>query len=239
MKKLNIFLLLAFLTIAGYSSASILTKTTLSDDERPVSNFKGVASGGPLTVKITIGNKESLRLEGDKDAIADIITEVVNGVLIIKPKTKWNDWSRRYNRPEVTVYISAKKLSSLTMSGSGNMSVENTITSSDLAATLSGSGSITATTNVKSLAATISGSGNISLNGKSEAANVTISGSGDFKGNKLSADRVAVQISGSADVSINAVSTIEAVISGSGSVRYSGNPVVKKTIIGSGSVSRN
>ena len=239
MKKLNIFILLALLTLTINSNASTKPAMNRAEDERPVSNFKGIAAGGSLDVKITIGNTESLRLEGDKDAIADITTEVIDGILTIKHKTKWNDWARKYGRTKITVYITAKKISSLVMSGSGNMNVENTINSSELSATLSGSGSLTATANVKSLVSTISGSGNVNLSGKTDKLNITISGSGNFRGKDLAANQAAVQVSGSADVKVNVINTLEAVISGSGSVSYTGNPTVKKTIIGSGSVSRN
>ncbi|MGY0038743.1 head GIN domain-containing protein [Pedobacter sp. NJ-S-72] len=186
-----------------------------------------------------MGNKESLRLEGDQEAISNLTTEINAGVLTIKPKTKWNDWSRRYNRAQVTVYITAKKINSLTMSGSGNIEVENTINSPELVATLSGSGGITATANVKTFTGTISGSGSIKLSGKADDSNLTLSGSGGFKGKDFAVNDLSAQISGSANVYITANKTIEAVISGSGNIRYSGNATVKKTVIGSGSIRRD
>lgn len=233
-------LVLALLTFS-YNANSHLTKQTIPvmQDERTTGSFKGIAAGGPLNVKVTLGNTESIRFEGNKDAIAELVTEVNSGILTIKPKTKWNDWSRRYSKPDVTVYISAKRLSSLTMSGSGNLEVSNTINGSELVATLSGSGSIRASANVKSFSGVLSGSGNINLAGKSDDANLTISGSGSFRGKSFSVNKVEVQISGSADAYIRASQHIDAVISGSGSIIYSGDATVKKTIIGSGSVSKN
>ncbi|MBB5636439.1 hypothetical protein HDF26_004983 [Pedobacter cryoconitis] len=238
MKKLSSLLLLAFLAFNYNANATGPIKTTRSfnEEERPIGSFKGVATGGSLTIKITMGNKESLRLEGDQEAIANLVTEVNSGILTIKPKTKWNDWSRRYNRAQVTVYITAKKLSSLTMSGSGNMEVENAINSPELVATLSGSGGITAIANLKTFTGTISGSGSIKLSGKADNSNLTLSGSGGFKGKDFAVNDLSAQISGSANIYITANKTIEAVISGSGGIRYAGNATVKKTIIGSGSV---
>lgn len=210
-----------------------------AQQEQSVSNFKGVAAGGPLDIKVTLGNTESVRFEGDQDAIAELVTEVVNGILTIKPKTKWNDWSRKHRDANITVFINAKRISSLTMSGSGNLEVTNTINGAELVATLSGSGSIKAAASVKSFTGVLSGSGNISLSGKSEDANLTISGSGSFRGKSFAASKASVQISGSADVFIKATQSLDAVISGSGSVIYSGDATVKKTIIGSGSVSKS
>ena len=236
MKRLTTILLLACL-VFSYSARAASNKP--APQERTVSNFKGIAAGGPLDIKVTLGSTESIRFEGDQEAIAELTTEVLSGILTIKPKTKWSDWSRRYRKPEITVYINAKKLSSLTMSGSGNLEVTNTLTGADLVCTLSGSGSIKATANVKSYTGVLSGSGNINLSGKSDDANLTISGSGSFKGKGFASAKVSVQISGSADVYVKATQNLEAVISGSGSVIYSGDATVKKTIIGSGSVTRN
>ena len=204
MKKLNSLLLLAFLAFGYNANAKgpIKINRSFTEEERPIRSFRGVATGGPLTVKITMGNKESLRLEGDQEAIANLTTEVNAGVLTIKPKTKWNDWSRRYNRVQVTVYITAKKINSLTMSGSGNIEVENTINSPELVATLSGSGGITATANVKTFTGTISGSGSIKLSGKADDSNLTLSGSGGFKGKDFAVNDLSAQISGSANVYI-------------------------------------
>jgi len=241
MKKLNSLLLLAFLAIIYNANATAPIKIAKSyhQEERPVGSFKNIITGGPLTVKITMGNKESLRLEGDQEAIANLTTEVSAGILTIKPKTKWSDWSRKYNRAEVTVYITAKKINSLTMSGSGNIEVENTINSPELIAILSGSGGITATANVKTFTGTISGSGSIKLSGKADNSNLTLSGSGGFKGKDFTVNDLSAQISGSAGIYITANKTIEAVISGSGNIRYSGNATVKKTIIGSGSIRKD
>jgi hypothetical protein len=239
MKRLHTILVLAFLTSSYAVSAKTAKVFPLVAQERAVRNFKGIAAGGPLVIRVTIGNTESIRFEGNQDAIAELVTEVIDGILTIKPKTKWSDWSRRYRKPEITVYINAKKLSSLTMSGSGNLEVTNAINGSELVATLSGSGNIRARASVNSLTSVLSGSGNINLSGKADDASLTISGSGSFKGQNFAAAKVSVQISGSADVYIKASQRIDAVISGSGSVIYSGDPKVTKTIIGSGSVSKN
>jgi len=238
MKKLNILILLALLTI-NYSAVAfneITISRSRQQEERIIGSFKGIAAGGSLNVKVTMGNKESIRLEGDADAIAELNTVVIDGVLTIKPKTKWSDWSRKYKRPNVTAFITAKKVSSLTMSGSGSMEVINGINSADLVATLSGSGSIKAIANVKTFTGVLSGSGNLNLNGKANDTNLTLSGSGQFNGKGFSVNDLSVQISGSADVYIAASERIEAVISGSGNVFYTGNAKISKTTIGSGRV---
>jgi len=239
MKKLNIILALAIICITSsmtQANGPITISRSFQQEERTVGSFKGIASGGPLFVQVTLGNKETLRFEGDQDAIADLTTEIKDGVLIIKPKTKWSDWNRKYKNAKVTAYIAAKRLNSLTMSGSGRMIVENTINSTELVTTISGSGSIKAAANVKSFVGVISGSGSINLTGKASDSNITLSGSGNFSGKNFSVDDLSAQISGSASVFINAEKSIEAVISGSGNILYTGNAKIEKTILGSGRI---
>lgn len=229
-------LALLFSSFTGKACSSITINISNLQENRQVRNFNGVAAGGSMRVIIKMGNTESLRLEGNKEAIAELITEVKEGILVIKPRTKWNDWNRKYNNAKITAYVTAKNITSLTMSGSGTMSVENRIEASELVATLSGSGSIRGAANVQSFVGVISGSGSLNFNGKADESNITLSGSGSFEGKEFTVQDFSTQISGSGSVNIHAEDSIEAVISGSGNVNYSGNASVEKTTVGSGRV---
>ncbi|MDQ1141380.1 head GIN domain-containing protein [Pedobacter agri] len=213
-----------------------ITSSKHSDNDRDVRNFNGIASAGPINVVVTLGSKESCRLEGDAEAIASIITEVKGNVLIIRPQNSVTSWSRKYEGKKITAYVSARELASLTMSGSGNMVVNGKISMTDLTTTVSGSGSIKATADVDHYNGVISGSGSINITGSADRAKVVISSSGAFEGKGLAVNDLTTTISGSGTVNIKADQSIRAVISGSGSVNYSGNATVDKTIIGSGRV---
>lgn len=240
MKKLNILLVAVCLTCSANLFAGSPATTKLSpaylQEDRNVGSFSGIAAGGSLNYNVTMGSSESLRFEGDADAIAELVAEVNGSVLEIRPKTKWNDWNRKYNRAKITVHITARKLSSLTLSGSGSMLVNGTINGKDLVTTLSGSGNIKAGINVSNYRSVISGSGRVVQTGKATDAVVTLSGSGSFGGKDFAAENVKLQISGSANAAITANKTIDIVISGSGHVTYYGNAKVNKTMIGSGSI---
>jgi hypothetical protein len=230
---------LGFTSVMATPKVPVLVhRAIVSDDDRQVSDFKGIAAGGPIDVVVKMGNTESLRFEGDADAIATLVSEVKSGVLIIRPQTSWKSWSKKYEGMKITAYVTAKRINSLTMSGNGSLSVSGTLGESNLATTLSGSGNITANVNVSELTGVISGSGSLNINGKARSADVTISGSGRLAGKSLTVERLNTTISGSGMVNINAQQTIDAVISGSGHVIYSGNASVNKTVIGSGGVSK-
>lgn len=204
-------------------------------EDREVKNFNGVAAGGPINVVITLGNTETLRFEGDADAIATLVSEVKGNILIIRPQNSWVSWAKKYEKKKITAYVSAKTIKSLTMSGNGTMTVNDKINETNLTTTLSGSGNITVNAKVGNFTAVISGSGKLNISGSSTNTTITVSGSGSF-GKDFSTDNLSAVISGSGNITINAKNSINAVINGSGNINYSGNPSIEKRIAGSGKI---
>ncbi|WP_316823278.1 head GIN domain-containing protein [Pedobacter gandavensis] len=240
MKKLSLLLTFGLLSLGLHSQAKPAIRISAShllNDERKVSDFTGIAIGGSVKAYVKLGNTESLRLEGDQEAIDELITEVKNGTLSIKPKkSQWNEWFKKFGNSKVTAYITAKKLTNLAVAGSGSIEVEQAINANSFDVAISGSGNIKATINAQSIDAAISGSGGLNISGKTKKAEVAISGSGNFSGKELSADDVQAHISGSGSVHIQAQKSLEAAISGSGNINYTGNPTISKAIAGSGKV---
>lgn len=240
------FLFAALLCTVGFNAISKNTVSTLPhivkintdpSDDRTVKNFTGVAAGGPIHVIIKMGSTESLKFEGDAEAISTLVSEVKGNILVIRPKTSWTSWAKKYEGKTITAYVTAKDITSLTMSGNGSITVTGALTSGEFTTTLSGSGSIKANINVDKLTGVISGSGNLNITGKTDVVQITISGSGHLNGKELATNRLSTRISGSGTVSIKTDGTIKAFISGSGNVYYKGNPTIEKTVIGSGGVS--
>ncbi|PST84372.1 DUF2807 domain-containing protein [Pedobacter yulinensis] len=241
MKKL-ITSCLAFIIILSYSMKA--ARPTEINNSRPakqqVRDFHGVASGGSIDVVIRLGNSESIRFEGDQEAISELVTEKEDGVLVIRPSSKkWWDWEKRFKNSRVTAYITAKKLDKLMMAGSGNMTVNGTLSGPSLAAVLSGSGKIQVTANISGkMESAISGSGSVNLQGKANYAEVAISGSGSLNGRSFQVNDLQAAISGSGNISMSVGKRLDAAISGSGNIRYAGSPSVQKRVAGSGNVTR-
>lgn len=242
MKILNPYL---FTALIGLSSLSLTAGTPVTShlsihtkQEKEVKNFTGVAAGGPIEVIVTLGNKESVRFEGDAEAISTLVTEVKSNILIIRPQTSWKSWAKKYENKKIVAHVTAKNISSLTMSGDGSINVTSPLTASKFAATLSGSGSIKATVDTDEITGVISGSGTLSFKGKAKDANVTISGSGSFAAKTFTVEDISAQISGSGTVYITANSSVELVVSGSGRLYYAGDAETSKTGIGSGGITK-
>ena len=239
----NYLALLAFLIASSQLDASstlitvVKSKKTADDETRKVSGFTGIASAGSYNIIITMGNSESLRLEGDAEQIAEIETVVENGTLKIRNKEKMRSWNRNWN-DKINIFVNAKSLKNITLSGSGDINVKGVVKSTDLSNTLSGSGNISLALDATNYSVTISGSGGIKASGKTDNARINVNGSGNFEGNGLRTNIASTRVSGSGDISINVDEALDAVMSGSGNIRYSGNASVKSTKSGSGRITK-
>lgn len=240
MKKISLLFLFAFMGIAIVSNAVNpvrISTSTLRDEERKVSNFNGIGINGSIKAYVKMGSTESLRLEGDQEVINELVTEVKDGILTIRPKSsQWKEWFKKHSNAKITAYITAKQLTSLAISGSGSIEVENAITANAFNVALSGSGKIKATVNTQTFDGAISGSGTLSFSGKAKNTDLAISGSGNFQGQGFSSQEVDVHVSGSGSVYIHAEKSIDAAVSGSGNIIYTGNPNITKAVSGSGKV---
>ena len=206
-----------------------------AQENREVSGFSGLSSSGSYYVFITMGNTESLRMEGDPESIREIETKVENGILKIRNRKQLNHrtWN---NRGRVNIYIHAKELNNILLSGSGSIKVNGKPKDESLKNTISGSGSIEVNMDVNEYTGTISGSGTILARGVADNTKITITGSGNFEGKELHTANTLAKLSGSGNIDIHAAKSLDAVLSGSGDIRYTGNAAVNSTKSGSGRI---
>lgn len=237
-KILGITLLLS--APAAFTNAKtvrLAVEHNIETQDRKLSGFHAIASSGSFDVMLRQGNTESVKVEADADVINEILTEVRNGTLMIHSKNTHN-WGNFWNNRKIMIYVVAKDLNSINLSGSGDIRIDNDFNTSNLELRLSGSGDFQGKINVKNLEAAISGSGDFRIGGKADESTVSISGSGDFDAGNLITKSTAIRVSGSGDANICASEKVEASVSGSGDVHYSGHPKsVSKVAHGSGDIS--
>lgn len=203
-------------------------------ESRPVSGFSAIALSAPLKLELVQGDTETLVLEGDERALADLETSVENGALRIRTKSKFSaPWHSK-----VRAFVTARNIGALGISGSGDITTQ-ALRSPSLKISIAGSGDIY----IASLASTnldvsVSGSGDVYVAGKSDGFETHIAGSGDVKAGKLETRAAKVSIAGSGDATVWAKDSLAVSIAGSGDVRYYGDPAIKKSIVGAGSVRR-
>ncbi|MCC8410955.1 DUF2807 domain-containing protein [Mucilaginibacter sp. UR6-1] len=236
-------IMLAAVLIAGSSAATLasnpyhtaINKTVQTTEDRHLSGFNAVSVSGSWDIYITQGSTESVKVEAPSDVIGKIVTEVDGGTLKIHSKNE--NWSWNWGNKKIIIYVTAKSLNSITMSGSGDIFFKNGIKGDKLALRVSGSGDITGRVNVNELESSISGSGDIKVSGTAKTSAVKVVGSGDFTGGDLVTQSTMVKVAGSGDARVNASQKVDASVVGSGDIFYTGGATnVSSSSAGSGDI---
>jgi hypothetical protein len=126
----------------------------------------------------------------------------------------------------------------LDLSGCGKAYVTG---SHNVAISIEGAGAVKYVGNPEKKAETVTldvaGSGEALLSGKVKNFSVTVSGSGSVDAHKLHADNVKTKVTGSGDVILSALKSLNVTVYGSGAVKYYGKPKkLNPQIYGSGSL---
>ena len=206
--------------------------------ERSVGEYDAIGSAGWFDVELVAGKEGEITLKGEENLLEYIKTEVKDGKLVVKTKKgvnlKPSSWKNG-----ITVTIPVEEVSSVSLSGSGDVVSKTTIKTDTFKTAVAGSGDISLTVEAKSVKAAVSGSGEITLEGSASSFEVAVAGSGDVKAYDFIADAVEAKVSGSADIKVTAKKAITARVSGSGDITYKGNPTkVDTKTAGSGDISR-
>jgi hypothetical protein len=228
MKKITV---LAILMIFAAQASQAQTAYT---EKRQVSGFHEVSFALSGEVLINIGTGYSVELEGDRDYLKEVITEVTGGELKIK-REKWFDAGNK----KVIVRITMPALDGLNISGSGKVTVNDPLKGGDLDVAISGSGKVfLRDVTLGDVECSISGSGslNVAGSGTIKSLEMSVSGSGDYLGEATSVGTLEARISGSGNCDCHVTDMLRASISGSGSILYSGNPKIDASVSGSGKV---
>ena len=202
-------------------------------EKRKTSAYDGVGVGGSFDVVLVKGKEGNLTIEGEKNLLPYIITEVKNGMLKIKVKKGVNIRMTR----KLVVTVPVREIEKVSLGGSGNIKGKVLLKSENLDLAIGGSGNIDVEVDAENLKTSIAGSGDVFISGKTDYMKCSIAGSGSVKAYELEAKSVKASIAGSGSVRATVTDEIKASIAGSGSVYYKGDPPkVKSTSAGSGSV---
>ncbi|SEM01961.1 Putative auto-transporter adhesin, head GIN domain [Maribacter orientalis] len=240
MKNLSVLLLTGLITLSCSAQWGKTIKGNGNNVtiERSTGDYDGIAVSGWFDVDLVSGNEGEITLQGEENLLEYIITEVKDGKLVIKTEKGVNLKSSNW-KSEIRITVPVESISSVSMSGSGDIVGKTKIKSDKFSTAMSGSGDITLDIDSNLISASMSGSGDITLSGKTTDFDATVSGSGDIEAYNLEADNVSATVSGSADIQVTAKKSIKARVSGSGDISYRGNPEkVDTKTSGSGDISR-
>jgi putative autotransporter adhesin-like protein len=199
--------------LGGSSGSAIEGSGVPASEVREVAEFDRIELVGSNNVVIRVGDQQSVVVNTDDNLLDHITTEVRLGELVVG-----NRPGSFATRAPTSVEITVPRLTALTLSGSGSMTVDG------LAA--------------QSFAVALPGSGTVSGSGTANRLDVSVAGSGVVQFTEVRAADVGAVVSGSGSISVTATERLDAVVSGSGAVLYAGSPEqVTKNITGTGAIS--
>lgn len=223
-------LILLSVSFVSYAGDPLIITSSTTTEKRSISKFIGISSKGAMKVIVRLGQTESVRMEGDRTAIANITTQVNNNKLEIVTK----NFKSNINYARVTVFVTTRKLETLELGGSGSVNVESPVETNKVSLMVSGSGTMKLTGHINYLSGAISGSGRIIMDGSAKNTNISINGSGSFSGDNLKTQTLSGSILGSGSITASVSSQLNTTIKGSGTVHYIGDPKVYQANTGSG-----
>lgn len=184
---------------------------------------------GPDEVRITAGDKLSIKVGGDPDAVEAMRFTLKDDALGVLRKGKFSNKENGRAIIEVTMPAPTE----LVLLGSGTIHADRM--ASDAKVVVTGSGLVeTPSVGPDRLELFIGGSGTHRAAGNLSKLELMIGGSGSAEFDALKVDRAKITVAGSGDAKIASDGEVEATILGSGEVRVRGRARCKVTSMGSG-----
>lgn len=207
-------LFISLILLVGYSGMSYAADT--ASVEKKVSVFTVLKVQGDYNVVLTQGNECSLKVNGDKDAVAAVDAKNT-GVTLNVTGGKGN----------VTLYVTFKDINQITINGACKVSATKQIKTGDLALNLDGKTAGSLDIKVKVFTFNCNTDNNFTLTGKADKGTAKVDGEGTIDMSQLKVDDLNVEYSGDTDIKIYAHPNLHVKMSGDGNLIYYGNPRVK------------
>lgn len=183
---------------------------------------------GPDEVRVTLGDKLAITVEGDAEATEGLRFSVSEDSIAISRNDGWNSKGK-----SAVVNITMPAPREITLAGSGR--ITSAVLAREAEVTIAGSGRVdTPGVAGDKLELTIAGSGSYRAAGNVARLEVTVAGSGDAEMGALRTDRANVTIAGSGDAVFASDGEVDAEIMGSGEVRVIGRARCQVSATGSG-----
>lgn len=228
-----LFIILPFYSQNSWNKETIKGNGNISKQERKTETYDGIEVSGSFKVILVSGKEGNISIQGDQNLLEYVVVEVKEATLEIKFK-KGGNYSVS-KKIEVTVPV--EEISSVALSGSGSITTQTELKSSNFNVAQSGSGTINLKLDSDTLKAKLSGSGHINLNGTTNNLHTALSGSGNINSENLISQNSECAVSGSGSISVNTKNSLKASVSGSGNIKYVDEPQkINEIVSGSGKI---
>ncbi len=222
--------LLIILFLLGTSAVNLFATSSVPEKNqtRNVKGFNAVEASTGIVVFISMGDKESVKVDADEDIISDVITEVKSGTLHIYMKSRRGfNLFNRHNYSSVKVYVTATELNRLKASSGAEVRSESTLSGDAMDVNASSGGIVNTDLVYKNITMDASSGAQLRIKGRAKYLDVSTSSGGIIDADDLKAEFCKASASSGGNASVLTTTEINARASSGGNIRYSGNPGTK------------
>jgi len=209
----------------------ILTTSLLAQPKIPdISGVKQVAINLACRLTIIQGEKASLTITGDKEALEDVEIKMMGD------KIKIFNEDKHQEKKDVSITITLPDMEKLSIGGAVDVISQGVLHYNDLTLEVSGVADLKLKLKTSEFALDASGVLSGELIGETDIFKIEISGVGKMDATEFKAKNCRAEVSGVAKIDIYADEHLDAEVSGMGKINYAGNPVVRSNSSGIGKV---
>lgn len=223
MKNLRLFAVLFLLSFSAIASGqfweTVRGNKNVVTKERNTSDFTGIRVSSGIDVFLKQGNEISVEVEADENLHSYIITDVRDGVLIVKTD---NVNIRDAERKRVNVVM--REIDRISTSSAGDVIGQTPVKATNLELNASSAGNIALDVTADEIEVDISSSGDITLSGEADFLEATLSSAGDLNAIDLKVREAKISASSAGDADVYVSEKLTARASSAGDINYSGDP---------------
>jgi len=222
-KQLPLIITIAIITLLSFNTGLFAQKDkgNIITQERTVGEFSAIEIGNGLNVILSQGPEQLVRVETNEGLQEYLKTEVHNDVLKISQTSKMK------NPSKLNIYVTAKNLNKITLTGTSELKTDTIIKTDKLEINSSGASEITLDLAVNELVSDLSGASELTLKGTATKHTITLSGASDLKAGELETKEMIINASGASDLEVNVKDKLTGEISGASSIKYKDEPKEK------------
>jgi hypothetical protein len=168
----------------------------------PVSSFTALQASGIYELKLSQGNKESVKIEADEN-LQQYFTVRNDGNKLVIDMEKLKNKNLK-NSGKMRVYVTFKNLKELELKTVGNVSSEEQLSFDDLDLSTKSVGNVDLNFTAKKLDLENKSVGNVKLSGKANEAVVKNTGVGSFQAGNFVVQTMNIENSGVGSAEVNA-----------------------------------
>ena len=194
--------------------------------EVPVSSFNALQASGVYELKLSQGNKESVKIEADEN-LQEYFNVHNDGNKLVIDMEKLRNKNLK-NSGKMRVYVTFKNLKELDLKTVGNVSSEEQLSFDDLDLNTKSVGNVDLNLTVKKLDLQSNSVGNVKLSGKANEAVVKHNGVGSLQAGNFVVQTMNIENNGVGSAEVNAEKDLKVKDSFLGKVSNKGNANLRR-----------